>query len=284
MFIMNMTTRPARTPETSTLQAARAKVPAVGGTEAGSFGEYFRGAEELLENFSLATRLPVRLIVAGAAFEMPPSPQDVCRQARELSDTAVECLRFHKELHTCGNGTEPLRRAVCRNGLLSGVMTIEAAGRALARVEVGPVPIADRSTLDPGLRVIEYLVGRLREQAAVLAQTTAPAAPAVLRKAIDHIRENLDQAVTLADSARVAALSPDRFSRVFRQHTGKSFSAYVAGLRVERACRMLGKLPHARISDIAMDCGFESIPYFNRLFIRHTGLTPGCFRTRTRIG
>jgi len=220
------------------------------------------------------------LVVAGEAFEMPPSQHDACQQARGLSDTAVECLRFHKQFHTAGDGAKPLCRAVCRNGFVSGVMAIEASGRTLARVEVGPVPAADGSTLDPGLCVIEYLVGRLREQAAVVAQTAALATPAGLRKAIDHIRENLDQAVTLADAARMAALSPDRFSRVFRQHTGRSFSAYLAGLRVTRACQMLADLPHTRISDIAMACGFESIPYFNRLFIRHTGLSPRRFRSR----
>ena len=69
MYLMNMTTSPPRTPATGTLQAARAKVPSVGGTEAGSFGEYFCRAEELLGNFAAATRLPVRLIVAG----LPPA-------------------------------------------------------------------------------------------------------------------------------------------------------------------------------------------------------------------
>ena len=277
---MKMTTSSPRAPETETLQAVRDKVPITGGTETDSFEEYFSRAEELLGNFGAATRLPVRLVVVGAAFDMPPSLQDVCRHARGLSDTAVECLRFHKGLHSAGNGAEPLRRAVCRNGFFNGVMTIEASGKALARVEVGPVPAADRSTLYPGLYVIEYIVGRLREQAMRLGQTASLAAPVVLRKAIDYIRENLDQTVTLADAAQVASLSPDRFSRVFRQHTGKSFSDYVAGLRVKRACRMLADLPHARISDIAMDCGFASIPYFNRLFIKHTGLTPRHFRTR----
>lgn len=261
-------------------QLPHGKAPTVGRSAAGSFGEYFAKAEELLANFSAATRLPVRLVAADTGFEMPPAMNHVCQRARELSDTAVECLRFHKCLHDAGNGTAALSRAICRHGFLSGAMKIESAGRVLAYVEVGPVAVTNESMCDPALSLIEHFVSQLREQVAAVLQTTQPAFPACVLKALRHIKANLHQPVTLADSARAAALSPDRFSRVFRQHIGKSFAAYVAGLRVESACQMLKDCPHARISDIAMHCGFESIPYFNRLFVKHTGLTPGRFRAR----
>lgn len=266
---------PPRSPQTG----VRQDLLAAGGPAAGSFGESIKKMEELVRDFAAATHMPVRLVAADAGFEMPPALHEVCRQARELSDTAVECLRFHKGFHAESNGSAALCRAVCRNGFLNGVMKIEISGRVLAYVEVGPVEVTDDARCDAALSVIEHLVRQLREQAAAVVQTMEPALPAGLVKALRHIEANLERPVTLAGAARVAALSTDRFSRIFRQHLGKSFAAHVAGLRVERACRMLIDLPHARISDIAMDCGFESIPYFNRLFVKHTGLTPGRFRT-----
>lgn len=220
----------------------------------------------------------MRLIAADAALEMPPAVHDLCQQAHELSDTAIECLRFHKSFHAANKGSAALCRAVCRNGFLNGVMKIENSVRVLAYVEVGPLAMTDEVRCDAALSVIEHLVGQLREQAAMVMQTTDAALPVGLLKALRHIEANLDQPLALADSARVAALSADRFSRVFRQHLGKSFATYVAGLRVARACQRLKDCPHERISDIAMNCGFESIPYFNRVFVKHTGLTPGRFR------
>ena len=105
---METITSPPRSPETSIHQVKRDRRLTADETETGSFGEYFIRANELLRNFAAATRLPVRLVVAGAVFEMPPSQYDACLQARGLSDTAVECLRFHKQFHTAGDGAAPL--------------------------------------------------------------------------------------------------------------------------------------------------------------------------------
>ena len=55
------------------------------------------------------------------------------------------------------------------------------------------------------------------------------------------------------------------------------FTDYLARLRIEHAKQILQN-PHTRVSEVAFEVGFNSLPHFNRSFKRITGLTPTEFR------
>ena len=42
------------------------------------------------------------------------------------------------------------------------------------------------------------------------------------------------------------------------------------------------KDPNVRVTDVAFATGFQSIPHFNHLFKRYTGLTPNGYRASLR--
>jgi len=51
-------------------------------------------------------------------------------------------------------------------------------------------------------------------------------------------------------------------------------------LRLRKAAELLARGGDRRISDIAFDCGFNDLSYFNRSFRRRFGLTPSAARGR----
>jgi AraC-like DNA-binding protein len=51
-------------------------------------------------------------------------------------------------------------------------------------------------------------------------------------------------------------------------------------LRLRKAADLLARASERRISDIAFDCGFNDLSYFNRCFRRRFGLTPTAARGR----
>jgi AraC-like DNA-binding protein len=51
-------------------------------------------------------------------------------------------------------------------------------------------------------------------------------------------------------------------------------------LRLRKAADLLARASEWRISDIAFDCGFNDLSYFNRCFRRRFGLTPTAARAR----
>ncbi len=89
--------------------------------------------------------------------------------------------------------------------------------------------------------------------------------------------------VALADAAGVAGVSVEQFCRFFKRHTGRTFTEYVNTLRLSAAARALLETDK-RVVDVAGDCGYENLSYFNRRFKRRYGMAPGEYRKKTTGG
>ena len=109
---------------------------------------------------------------------------------------------------------------------------------------------------------------------------TAAARPEDVRiaRAIDFAEAHIDEALTVAELAAVACLSPAHFSRVFKATTGEAVWSFVQRRRGERAMEMLQHTDRS-IAEIAFRCGFASQAHFTRCFKRQFGVTPGAVRT-----
>lgn len=97
---------------------------------------------------------------------------------------------------------------------------------------------------------------------------------AAIRQDIDdHL---IDHGLSIGAVAARRRLSPRYVARLFAGE-GTSFSDYVRGRRLERARRMLVDPRGARrsISEIAYECGFGDLSYFNRCFRARYAATPG---------
>lgn len=74
----------------------------------------------------------------------------------------------------------------------------------------------------------------------------------------------------------------ERYVRQLLEETGMTFSEHVREHRLVRAYSLLldPALADKRIAEIAAEAGFNDISYFNRVFRRRFGDTPGSFRGR----
>jgi len=102
-------------------------------------------------------------------------------------------------------------------------------------------------------------------------------APRSLQRVISYINENLPEALSLAQLARIAKLSPHHFATVFKASTGMSPHRYVIERRLERARDLLRRNQHS-ISEIAYAVGFSSQSHLTAHFRQAAGLTPRGFR------
>ena len=103
----------------------------------------------------------------------------------------------------------------------------------------------------------------------------------LVQKIEAFLAESPDGRVSLKEVARRVNLSPCHFCSVFKKQTGLTFTAYRMRQRLEVARRLLWDRER-RVSDVAFEAGFESIPYFNRAFRRQFGCSPTEFRRRVR--
>ncbi|HEX9047912.1 MAG TPA: helix-turn-helix domain-containing protein [Verrucomicrobiae bacterium] len=106
----------------------------------------------------------------------------------------------------------------------------------------------------------------------------APQSP-LLKKIEAFLAECQDEPVSLKEVAASVNLSPCHFCSVFKKQTGLTFRQYRTRQRLQKARELLADSAR-RISDVAFESGFESIPYFNRAFRQQFGCSPTEFRER----
>ncbi|MBN1242988.1 MAG: response regulator [Spirochaetales bacterium] len=98
-----------------------------------------------------------------------------------------------------------------------------------------------------------------------------------LSRAIEFILANFASQISLDSASAVAGVSAGRLSRLFVEETGKGFSEFLTGIRMERARELLSR-PEVSIKEAAAASGYPDANYFARLFKKETGLTPSAFR------
>ena len=94
-----------------------------------------------------------------------------------------------------------------------------------------------------------------------------------IRKALDYIRINIGNKITVMDLADNASLSMEHFIRMFKKETGKTPNMYITRVKMERALVML-ETSNSNIKSIALTLGYDNLSYFTRSFKRFSGVTP----------
>lgn len=98
-----------------------------------------------------------------------------------------------------------------------------------------------------------------------------------INQALSFIDQNLANDLRETDLAKLTGRSPCAFSRLFKKHTGTTFSQHVNHLRIHQACKLLvdGNLS---ITEICFKVGFNNVSNFNRHFLAQKGVSPRRFR------
>ena len=94
----------------------------------------------------------------------------------------------------------------------------------------------------------------------------------------DYIAAHQTEEINLSDLANTACYSPWYCYRIFKELTGMSVSDYVRRLKLTGAARRL-KESDAKVIEVALDSGFESVDGFQRAFYREFGCNPGTYST-----
>ena len=102
-----------------------------------------------------------------------------------------------------------------------------------------------------------------------------------IRRAVSYILAHYREAVRLEDLHALTGMSRATFARQFQRHAGKPFSTFLNQVRLQAVCRALRDTGEA-IGAIALGNGFNQLSFFNRLFRRECGVSPGEYRERAR--
>ncbi|MGN8083619.1 helix-turn-helix domain-containing protein [Variovorax sp. 22077] len=177
----------------------------------------------------------------------------------ELSDVGPLLSRARQGVHFVGLGAETLSR-------LRRLSTLHGLARFSAFTAV----------LNELAQWTDY---RLLARTLVHADAAGPGRAMHVQKALDHIRDNYAHPLSLSEVSALVGTSRTALSRSFRRATGKTFTDFIIGLRLAKACRLLTST-RQHVSSICYEVGFNNLSNFNRHFRRLEGMTPGEFRAR----
>lgn len=101
----------------------------------------------------------------------------------------------------------------------------------------------------------------------------------VIDRARNYLRNHLDERVSVADLAGIAAMSASHFAALFKQQLGVPVLQYQTQLRMARARDLLDTTDRP-IASIAAAVGYDDAFYFSRQFKAVHGTTPLRYRAQ----
>jgi AraC-like DNA-binding protein len=100
-----------------------------------------------------------------------------------------------------------------------------------------------------------------------------------INKVCLFIQDHFANKITLKEVAELIHLTESNFCKFFKKATGKTYSDYINEIRINEAVRLLLQTEKT-INQISYECGFETLSYFNRVFMNKKGRTPSTYRKK----
>ncbi len=128
------------------------------------------------------------------------------------------------------------------------------------------------------LLLLALLLAKLRrQQPAPRRKQHEPAAAPGMVTRVNQLAHSSNEPLGLKEIARALGISQSHLRARFRASCGVSIGRHLRRLRLERACGLLRLTPN-RVTEIAEQCGFNSIYSFSRAFCAAFGQSPVAYR------
>jgi AraC-like DNA-binding protein len=135
------------------------------------------------------------------------------------------------------------------------------------------------SQKEPDLTIIVFalLLARIKQADPIQRRHhTPPVSPGLIMQ-VNQLAQGKSEMPSVKEIARSLGISSSHLRARFRASCGVSLGRHLRRLRMEKACGLL-KLSPNRVSEIAEQCGFNSIFSFSRAFRTAYGLSPMAYR------
>ena len=165
---------------------------------------------------------------------------------------------------------------------------LERIGSTEIRIGIGDIvgkPEDIYQSFKTARHIRHLLVERTDEKAIILGvremgEPTDEKTPSVVSDAKLYMAQNFTNPnLMLQDVAKAVGMSNSRFSTVFSQQTGQTFTEYLIYLRLNKAKEML-RTTDTRSSQIAREVGYNDAHYFSYIFKKNAGITPSEYRAQ----
>ena len=100
-----------------------------------------------------------------------------------------------------------------------------------------------------------------------------------MSKIVKYINENYAYISGMDEIANKFYVSKFHLCRLFKENIGVSFISYLNTVKIRAACELL-RTKKISLAEIAIKCGFNSTPYFCKVFKNEKGMSPSEYRNK----
>ncbi len=136
--------------------------------------------------------------------------------------------------------------------------------------------MADFALKELLVRLMQTQGGQLLQSSSFLNRTDSR-----LAFAVNYIRQNLHQKLSLEKIAKMAYLSKSNFFKLFKQELGISPNDFIIGERIAQAKQLLRM--QKSVKEVAYQTGFSDSNYFIKAFKAIVGLTPKIYQMQEAV-
>ena len=94
---------------------------------------------------------------------------------------------------------------------------------------------------------------------------------------VQYIKEHLAENLSVEKLSALACMSKATFFRMFKREFGLTPVEYIVRERLAEARRLL-RQPLVSVAEVCLRAGFNNLSYFQALFKKHEGVTPGAYK------
>ena len=124
----------------------------------------------------------------------------------------------------------------------------------------------------------EEVYDRLKQSIEIIMENAKTlACKDIIQKVKRHIDMNISENLQTEILAQHFFISSSYLSAVFKKKMNMTISAYIEGVRMEKAKQIL-KYGACNVADAAMAVGYPDANYFCKVFKRYAGITPSKYR------
>jgi AraC-like DNA-binding protein len=97
-----------------------------------------------------------------------------------------------------------------------------------------------------------------------------------LQKIFTYVEQHFNEEINIKDVASIVNLSVPSFCNYFKKSVHTTFTDFLNNYRIQKACLLLQQ--EKTIAETCFECGFNNVPYFNKVFKTITKKTPSTFK------
>ncbi len=97
-----------------------------------------------------------------------------------------------------------------------------------------------------------------------------------LQNIFNYVEQNFHEEINIKKVAAIAHLTVPAFCNYFKKIMNITFTDFINQYRIEQACMMLQQ--EKSIGEVCFECGFNNVPYFNKVFKNIVKKTPSEFK------